>query len=85
MEITDSRTVAINKVITRARERLLKAQGDHGPFASHHEVYGVLAEELHEYLDSIHKHTPDPEELIDIASAALRAAVQAIHEGIADK
>jgi len=54
----------------------------HGPFASPHEIYGVLAEELDELFDvvkqreSVRSTTKMIRELVDIASAALRAANQ---------
>ncbi|MCU0677646.1 MAG: hypothetical protein MUE69_33300, partial [Myxococcota bacterium] len=54
----------------------------HGDFASAHEIYGVLAEELDELFDvvkqreSMRSTTKMIRELVDIASAALRAANQ---------
>lgn len=53
-----------------------------GDFASAHEIYGVLAEELDELFDvvkqreSMRSTTKMIRELVDIASAALRAANQ---------
>jgi len=53
-----------------------------GPFASTHEIYGVLAEELDEFFavvkqrESVRSTTKMIRELVDIASAALRAANQ---------
>lgn len=54
----------------------------HGKFASPHEVYGVLCEELDEFFEEVRKRRTerDPQrmraELIDIAAAALRAAAE---------
>lgn len=53
-----------------------------GPFASPHEIYGVLAEELDELFevvkqrDSMRSTTKLIRELVDIAAASLRAANQ---------
>lgn len=53
-----------------------------GDFASPHEIYGVLAEELDEFFavvkqrESVRSTTKMIRELVDIASAALRAANQ---------
>lgn len=58
----------------------------HGDFASAHEIYGVLAEELDELFDvvkqreSMRSTTKMIRELVDIASAALRAANQLARE-----
>jgi len=62
------------------RARKLTVQ--HGDFASAHEIYGVLAEELDELFDVVKQRegmrstTKMIRELVDIASAALRAANQ---------
>lgn len=53
-----------------------------GDFASPHEIYGVLAEEVDEFFavvkqrESVRSTTKMIRELVDIASAALRAANQ---------
>ena len=47
-----------------------------GDAASGHEVYGVLAEELAEFFESVRRDRPDAGELIQIAAVAMRAAEQ---------
>ena len=54
-----------------------------GPFASQHEAYGVLAEEVAELFDEVRKKQGDPtrlpgcrQEAIDVAVVALRIVYQ---------
>ena len=47
-----------------------------GDAASEHEVYGVLAEELAEFFESVRRDRPAAGELIQIAAVAMRAAEQ---------
>ena len=61
-----------------------QAQYQYGDFASHHEAYGVLAEEVDELFDAIRLKQSDPtrapsidREAIQIAAVALRLAEQA--------
>lgn len=61
-----------------------KADSDYGAFSSMHEAYGVLAEEMAEFLDAVRMRQSNPERLhhcareaIDIAAVALRIAEQA--------
>lgn len=59
------------------------AQSRYGDFASMHEAYGVLAEEVAEFLEAVRLRQDDPRrphscraEAIDIAAVALRIAEQ---------
>ncbi len=45
-------------------------------FNSPHELYGVLAEELDEFFDSVKADKPDGEELLQIAVVALRGLIE---------
>lgn len=60
------------------------AQAEYGDFASMHEAYGVLAEEVAEIFDAIRCKQSDPcrpasieREALDVAAVALRIATQA--------
>ena len=56
------------------------AMGDHGPFRSAHEAYGVLAEEVDEFWDEVKRKRADRStarmraELIQVAAVAIKAA-----------
>lgn len=69
----------LGDLVSRRAKELTK---EHGNFASPHEVYGVLVEELDEFFEVVRKPetlrstTKMVRELVDIASAALRAAEQ---------
>ena len=69
-------------VINRSRECAEK----HGDFASPHEAYSVIFEEVCEYFDEVRKKDLDRSkvrmirELVDIAAAATRYAVQLAEE-----
>lgn len=69
-------------VIERSRECAEK----HGDFASPHEAHSVILEEVAEYFDEVRKkdHTRSKvrmmRELVDIAAAATRYAVQLAEE-----
>ena len=59
------------------------AQHRFGDFASMHEAYGVLAEEVEEFLDAVRLRQDNPErpdrcrqEALDIAAVCLRIAEQ---------
>ena len=59
-----------------------RAQGKYGDFASMHEAYGVLAEEVSELFDEIRRKAREPKEIraeaIQVAAVALRIADQAL-------
>lgn len=67
-------------------DRAKQLDAIHGDFASPHEMYGVLAEELAEFFDEVRKkealrsRAKLIRELVDIAAAATRAAVQLAEE-----
>lgn len=70
------------EVIVDVQRRAARAQARHGGFASAHEAYAVLKEEVEEYWAEVKKrdHDRDPQrmyqELLDVAAVALRAAEQ---------
>ncbi len=47
-----------------------------GPFASSHELYAVLKEELDEFWDSVKENDPDPNELLQICAVVYRGLVE---------
>jgi len=57
--------------LQRSLEKAIERKGG-GSFSSVHEIYGALAEEVHEVLEAIHDKDPQAvrEELIDIAIVA---------------
>ena len=74
----------LQNAINAARLVARGAQRDFGDFASMHEAYGVLAEEVAEFLDAVRLRQSNPDrsrkcelEGIDIAAVALRIAAQA--------
>ncbi len=74
----------LEDAIIAARMVATKAQQEFGDFASMHEAYGVLAEEVVEFLDAVRMRQSHPErssrcylEGVDIAAVALRNAAQA--------
>lgn len=70
-------TSQIDQALERVKERALANMAKHGAgaYASRHEAYGVLAEEMLELLVAIQNtHYPHYiEELLDIAAAAVFA------------
>lgn len=61
----------------------VRAMSRHGEFASMHEAYGVLAEEVAELFDEVRRKDGDPmrlqgirREAIQVAAVALRLAEQ---------
>jgi hypothetical protein len=67
-EIQESVSLVVDNLISE-----LECKG-RGCFASNHEIYGVILEEVDEYLDAIHDNLTDSEminELSDIAVAAI--------------
>lgn len=66
----------MNWVKTRTAEEIERADAKYGPFASAHEGYGVLCEEVAELLDAIRSNqkTAIQTEAIQVAAVALRLA-----------
>lgn len=70
------------EVIVDVQRLAARAQAKHGAFASAHEAYAVLLEEVEEYWDEVRKRNHDRDmqrmyqELLDVAAVALRAAEQ---------
>jgi hypothetical protein len=77
--VRPARHHTLDDLVSLRARRLTERFGD---FASPHEIYGVLAEELDEFFaivkqrESVRSTTKMIRELVDIASAALRAANQ---------
>lgn len=53
-----------------------EAQERFGPFATSHELYAVLLEEMDEFWDSVKADRPDAYELLQVAAVALRGYLQ---------
>ena len=49
-----------------------EAQEIHGAYATAHELYAVLQEEVDEFWDSVKQDRADPAELLQVAAVALR-------------
>ena len=52
------------------------ARARHRSFASWHEAYAVIKEELEEFWDSVKVDRPDDEELFQVAACAILAVVE---------
>ncbi len=70
--------------VVAARNIAMQADRDFDDFASMHEAYGVLAEEVAEFLDAVRLRQSNRnrpllcrKEALDIAAVALRIAAQA--------
>ena len=53
-------------------EHQIEKKGD-GAFASNHEIYGALAEEMMEYLEAIHGKTMNIEKMKELSDIAVGA------------
>ena len=53
-----------------------QARDTHGPYATAHELYAVLLEEVDEFWDSVKTDTPDAYELLQVAAVAFRGYIQ---------
>jgi len=73
--ITQLNIVGVKDDFERALQKAINKKGG-GAFASCHEIYGALAEEMKELLDEIHHGdvSSASEELLDIAVIALWGA-----------
>lgn len=71
------------KLTSRLKKKSEKRGDD--AYASRHETYGLLAEEVHELLDALHKNEGDnfKEELLDIATVCILGV--ASHETVYEK
>lgn len=54
----------------------LRGHKKFGPFASMHELYAVLLEEVQEFWESVKANDPDPEELLQVCAVAKRGIVE---------
>lgn len=68
----------MDDLLLRIRREANDAQSKYGPFASSHEAYGVLAEEVAELFDAIrnNQHASMCSEAIQVAAVSLRIADQ---------
>lgn len=64
-QIDDS---TIDDEIQAAQYRMEEIHGQ--GFASAHELYAILKEELEEFWESVREHDPDPKEILDLIVAA---------------
>jgi hypothetical protein len=58
------------------RHEIAAARQKHRPFASWHEAYAVIREELEEFWDGVKRDKPDITELAQIAACAMLAIVE---------
>ena len=67
--------------VSRRMEQKMKKYGER-TFVSSHEIYGILAEEMDEFLSAVRKGDVDgiKDELIDIAVAAVFGLASAMNE-----
>ena len=77
-------TEALHNAMVAAADEASEAQAKYGDFASMHEAYGVLAEEVAELFDEVRTSQRDKircdrirAEAIQVAAVALRIAEQA--------
>lgn len=83
----DGDTEELHRVVLEAHEAAIAAHDVYGDFASMHEAYGVLAEEVAELFDAVRMRQTDTQRLpsiraeaIQVACVALRIAEQAGRE-----
>lgn len=84
-EALDKPRAALSRadVLEEIKRIAATAQGKYGDFASMHEGYGVLAEEVAELFDAVRMRQSDKrakcirDEALDVAAVALRIAEQA--------
>ncbi len=67
-------------------DQLIEVENDrgfqaHGQFASSHEMYAVILEELDEFWASVKANDPDPAELLQIAALAKRGVLELCEAG----
>jgi hypothetical protein len=74
----------MSAIFLRVSEEADRAAAQYGDFASMHEAYGVLAEEVHELLHAVGMKQTDAQraetierEAIQVAATAMRMAEQA--------
>lgn len=74
-----NKQIVINEAIETLREELTRALEKHGPMASPHEGYAVIAEELDELWDHVKGNTGRGEaaikEAMQVAAMGLRYAI----------
>ena len=58
------------------REEQDRGLEKYGRYASFHEAYAVILEELDEFWDSIKARNPDPKELLQVCATARRALLE---------
>lgn len=65
----------IDQVLDTVRKNLYDQllEKGYGGFISNHEIYGVLAEEMTEYLDAVHANKKDIEKINELSDIAVGA------------
>ena len=72
--------------MARVADELRRAQQKHGPVASPHEGYAIIAEELDEFWQQVKKkpHKRDQrnmaEELVQVAAMAIRTLIDCVED-----
>ena len=64
---------------------IYRAEKAHRTYASWHEAYAILQEEVDEFFDSVKADDPDPMELVQVAAVALRAICDLVSSGVPDE
>jgi hypothetical protein len=65
-----------NKLFDYVVLEIEHARDKHRKFASHHEAFGVIQEELEEWWDTVKIDKPDSSELLSVAAMALAAIAE---------
>lgn len=66
----------------QVRNEMVRARREHRPFASWHEAYAVILEELEEFWDSVKRDEPDLCELAQVAACCELAAQELDPHGV---
>ena len=74
----------VDAVLAAVRSELLRAMAAHKPFASEHEGYAVILEELDELWDEVKRRDRDDAALRDEAVQVAAMAVRFVVDRVAD-
>jgi hypothetical protein len=64
----DDEAPEVGSILEATRQARLEARETHREFASWHEAYAVIAEELEEFWESVKQNRPDMDELLQVAA-----------------
>lgn len=73
-DMTDTKTALFHAVeVVKKRIRMRLEQKGAGLFVDPHQIYGIVAEEMKEFMDALHGNDTKgmKDELLDIAAAAI--------------